>query len=52
MTLLKQRKSLVGLQKITVEEMCAEMVQSDLEKAKQHALLKKHGHHVSVATEG
>jgi GDPmannose 4,6-dehydratase len=36
---------------ITVEEMCAEMVQNDLQKAKQHALLKKHGFDVSVAIE-
>lgn len=36
---------------ITVEEMCAEMVQNDLQKAKQHALLKKHGFDVAVAIE-
>ncbi len=36
---------------ITVEEMCAEMVASDLEEAKRHALLKAHGHHVSVSKE-
>jgi GDPmannose 4,6-dehydratase len=36
---------------ITVEEMCAEMVQSDLQKAKQHALLKEHGFDVAVAIE-
>ena len=36
---------------ITVEEMCAEMVQNDLNKAKQHALLKAHGHDVSIAIE-
>jgi GDPmannose 4,6-dehydratase len=36
---------------ITVEEMCAEMVASDLEHARKHALLKKHGHSVSVAKE-
>ncbi|WP_370293285.1 GDP-mannose 4,6-dehydratase [Thalassolituus sp.] len=36
---------------ITVEEMCAEMIQSDLQKAKQHALLKEHGFDVSVAIE-
>ncbi|MEL4869143.1 GDP-mannose 4,6-dehydratase [Pantoea agglomerans] len=36
---------------ITVEEMCAEMVASDLEKAKQHALLKSHGYDVSVSLE-
>lgn len=36
---------------ITVEEMCAEMVENDLAKAKQHALLKQHGYQVSVAKE-
>jgi GDPmannose 4,6-dehydratase len=36
---------------ITVEEMCAEMVASDLDTAKRHALLKAHGHHVSVSKE-
>jgi len=36
---------------ITVEEMCAEMIASDLEKAKQHALLKNHGYNVAVTKE-
>ncbi|TPV53854.1 GDP-mannose 4,6-dehydratase [Aestuariibacter sp. GS-14] len=36
---------------ITVEQMCAEMVASDLQKARQHALLKKHGYEVPVAKE-
>ncbi|MDK9606493.1 GDP-mannose 4,6-dehydratase [Lelliottia wanjuensis] len=36
---------------ITVEEMCAEMVASDLAKARQHALLKSHGYDVSVSLE-
>ncbi len=36
---------------ITVEEMCAEMVASDLDDARRHALLKAHGHHVSVSKE-
>jgi GDPmannose 4,6-dehydratase len=36
---------------ISVEEMCAEMVASDLEEARRHALLKAHGHHVSVSKE-
>jgi GDPmannose 4,6-dehydratase len=31
--------------------MCSEMVQHDLGKAKQHAILKQHGYHVSVAKE-
>ncbi|WP_182866204.1 GDP-mannose 4,6-dehydratase [Stieleria mannarensis] len=36
---------------ISVEEMCAEMVAADLENARKHALLKLHGHAVSVAVE-
>lgn len=36
---------------ITVEEMCAEMVAADLNHARKHALLKSHGHSVSVAKE-
>lgn len=36
---------------ITVEKMCAEMVASDLDKAKRHALLKEHGYSVAVAKE-
>ena len=47
----KAKEELGWVPEITVEEMCAEMVACDLEKAKQHALLKKHGHEVSVAHE-
>ena len=36
---------------ISLEEMCAEMVASDLDQARRHALLKQHGHEVSVAME-
>ncbi|GAB2886804.1 GDP-mannose 4,6-dehydratase [Uliginosibacterium flavum] len=36
---------------ITVQEMCEEMVAADLESARRHALLKKHGFDVSVSTE-
>ncbi|MFN3191795.1 MAG: GDP-mannose 4,6-dehydratase [Aureliella sp.] len=36
---------------ISVGEMCAEMVASDLEIARRHALLSQHGHQVSVARE-
>ncbi|RYD63251.1 MAG: GDP-mannose 4,6-dehydratase, partial [Verrucomicrobiaceae bacterium] len=36
---------------ITVEEMCAEMVASDLDVARRHSLLKSHGHHVAVSKE-
>ena len=36
---------------ITVEEMCAEMVEADLKDAQRHAFLKAHGYDVAVATE-
>jgi len=47
----KAKKKLGWVPEITVEEMCAEMVAGDLEAARQHALLKEHGHLVSVARE-
>jgi GDPmannose 4,6-dehydratase len=36
---------------ITVQQMCAEMIASDLAEAKRHALLKKHGYNVSMTIE-
>ena len=47
----KAKEKLGWVPEITVENMCSEMVLSDLEKAKQHALLKQHGYMVSVAKE-
>jgi GDPmannose 4,6-dehydratase len=47
----KAKEKLGWVPEITVEEMCAEMVLNDLDIAKQHALLKQHGHNVSVAVE-
>jgi GDPmannose 4,6-dehydratase len=47
----KAKHKLGWVPEITVEEMCAEMVASDLDKAKRHALLKAHGHHVAVSKE-
>jgi GDPmannose 4,6-dehydratase len=47
----KAKAKLGWVPEITVEEMCAEMVASDLDVARQHALLKSHGHHISVAKE-
>lgn len=47
----KAKEKLGWVPQITVEEMCAEMVQHDLDKAKQHALLKAHGHKVAVSIE-
>jgi len=36
---------------ITAQDMCAEMVATDLAQAKQHALLKQHGYSVNVSVE-
>ena len=47
----KAKQKLGWTPEITVEEMCAEMVASDLETARRHALLNAHGHHVSVSKE-
>ena len=47
----KAKEKLGWVPQITVEEMCAEMVQHALDKAKQHALLKAHGHKVAVSIE-
>lgn len=47
----KAKAQLGWTPEITVEEMCAEMVANDLDEAKRHALLKKHGHDVSIALE-
>lgn len=45
-------KELLGwVPEITVEEMCKEMVEYDLNKARQHAILKKHGYDVALALE-
>jgi GDPmannose 4,6-dehydratase len=47
----KAKAKLGWVPEITVEEMCAEMVAADLDTARQHALLKSHGHRVSVSKE-
>lgn len=47
----KARGKLGWVPEITVEQMCAEMLASDLEEARRHSLLKAHGHHVAVAKE-
>ena len=47
----KAKDKLGWIPQITVEEMCAEMVEHDLNKAKQHAILKKHGFDVAVSVE-
>ncbi len=47
----KAKDKLGWVPQITVEEMCSEMVKHDLDKAKQFALLKAHGHKVNVSLE-
>ncbi|MBX6952117.1 GDP-mannose 4,6-dehydratase [Providencia rettgeri] len=47
----KAKNKLGWVPEITVEEMCAEMVAADLEKAKQHALLKANGFDVAISLE-
>ena len=47
----KAKEKLGWIPQITVEEMCREMVTNDLDKAKQHAILKEHGYAKSVAVE-
>lgn len=36
---------------ITTQQMCSEMVQEDLKKAKRHALLKQHGYETPISVE-
>ncbi len=47
----KAKAKLGWTPEITVEQMCAEMVQSDLHIAKQNAILKSHGYQTSSASE-
>ena len=47
----KAKKKLGWTPEITVQEMCAEMVSLDLKVAKRTALLKAHGHEITVSTE-
>jgi GDPmannose 4,6-dehydratase len=47
----KAKEKLGWVPEITLDEMIKEMVASDLEKAKQHALLQKHGYSVAVGKE-
>jgi GDPmannose 4,6-dehydratase len=47
----KAKAELGWVPEITVQEMCAEMVAVDLEEAKKHSLLKKHGYKLNVSVE-
>jgi GDPmannose 4,6-dehydratase len=44
----KAKQKLGWVPKITVEEMCREMVANDIQRAKQHAILKAHGFTIPV----
>ena len=47
----KAKQKLGWVPEITVQEMCAEMVASDLDEAKRHALLQSHGFNVNIGAE-
>jgi GDPmannose 4,6-dehydratase len=47
----KAKEKLGWTPRISVGEMCAEMVAHDLAKARRHALLENHGHHIAVPQE-
>lgn len=47
----KAKTQLGWVPEITVQDMCAEMVAADLQAAQRLALLRKHGHEVSVSRE-
>ncbi len=47
----KAKSKLGWIPEISVQEMCREMVKSDLAQAKQHALLKSYGYSVAVSIE-
>jgi GDPmannose 4,6-dehydratase len=47
----KAKAKLGWTPEITVQQMCAEMVAADLEEAKKHAILKRHGYQPNVSVE-
>lgn len=47
----KAKEKLGWVPEISLDMMCKEMVEADLENARRHALLRSHGHDVSVARE-
>lgn len=47
----KAKQKLGWVPEVSVQEMCAEMVDEDLKVAQRHALLKQHGHYMPVAVE-
>jgi len=47
----KAKEELGWVPEITVQEMCAEMVATDLHEARRHALLKEHGYELPIQAE-
>jgi GDPmannose 4,6-dehydratase len=47
----KAKAKLGWTPEITVQQMCAEMVATDLQEAQKHALLKKYGYNLNVSVE-
>jgi GDPmannose 4,6-dehydratase len=47
----KAKEKLGWTPEITVQQMCSEMIKTDLQQAKQHALLKANGYRVNVSVE-
>jgi GDPmannose 4,6-dehydratase len=47
----KAKLKLGWVPEISVGDMCAEMIQSDLSKAKQHVILKAHGYNVNITSD-
>lgn len=47
----RAKEKLGWVPEITVEQMCAEMMATDIDKARQHALLQKHGYQVQIVHE-
>lgn len=45
------KQELANAPEITLDEMVQSMVASDLESARQHALLKRHGYQIPVSKE-
>ena len=48
----KAKEKLGWVPELTAQQMCAEMVAEDLKAARRHALLKAHGHDVTVSLGG
>jgi GDPmannose 4,6-dehydratase len=47
----KAKEKLGWVPEITLDQMIKEMVAYDLDQARQHALLREHGHSISVGKE-